>query len=99
MGVKEWTPGDIRYLTYYLIFPHDRDIWQDQITILHDLQFEMTRWAFIKKDPKRANELLTRGETHWKDDHGVTHRVVIESTKRNRRWGLPKQKLQLARGH
>ena len=83
---KEWTPGVVRYFTYFLIFPGDNDVWVDQTPFVHDLHFELsrTRWA---KDKNKMNDLLKKGETQWKDHNGVTHRVVIETIERPRRWG------------
>jgi hypothetical protein len=85
MGVKLKT-YDVRYFTYYLIFPRDKDVWVDQVPFIHDLQFELKNTGF-GKDPAKARDILLHGETKWKDHNGVTHRVVIEEEKRARKWG------------
>lgn len=86
MGIQEKTLGKVRYFTYYLIFPGDNDYWVDQSPFVHDLQFQLkqTRWG---RDPIKCDELLKKGETKWKDQNGVTHRVVIEDIKRPKKWG------------
>lgn len=86
MGIKEKT-YDVRYFTYYLIFPGEKDYWVDQTPFIHDLQFQLknTRWG---NDPIKCRDLLVKGETSWRDSNGVTHRVVVESEKRPRRWGV-----------
>lgn len=86
MGIKE-KEFVTRYFTYYLYFPKEPEPWIDQIPFIHDLQFELqnTRWAM---DAVKKNDLLRKGETSWTDHNGVKHRVVIERTVRNRRWGV-----------
>jgi len=88
MGIKEKSL-EVRYFTYWLIFPGDKkeDYWVDQVPFIHDLQFELknSRWA---KDPNKCRDLLMKGETHWKDQNGVEHRVVIEDKERPRKWGI-----------
>ncbi len=88
---KEHTPGQVRYFTYYLIFPGSNEAWVDQSPFVHDLQFELsrTRWS---NDRNKMNDLLKKGETQWKDNNGVTHRVVIETVERPRVWGIKKRK-------
>lgn len=80
------TPGIVRYFTYYLIFPHDKEVWVDQLPFVHDLVWEL-RQTFLKDKPELCRELLTKGEIMMKTPDGVTHRLVIEETKRNRVWG------------
>lgn len=90
MGIKEKTLGKVRYFTYYLIWPGEVDFWVDQTPFIHDLQFELKNTSF-GKDPAKARDLLTKGETKWKDHNGVTHRVVIEDVERPRKWGTDKK--------
>lgn len=85
MGIKEKVFGEVRYFTYYLIFP-DGDIWVDQTPFVHDLQFELKNTRFAK-DPLKARDILIKGETSWKDHNGVGHRIVVESTERPKKWG------------
>lgn len=90
MGTLEKSP-DIRYLTYYLFFPSKpgvTDYWIQQKPFIHDLQFEIRNWTGINKDPKKVRDLLTKGETHWKDRRGVEHRIVIEKEQRETNWGI-----------
>lgn len=89
MGVPEKTIGKVRYFTYYLIFPGDKDVWIDQSPFVHDLQFQLkqTRWH---NDKNKCDDLLKKGETSWKDHNGVLHRVVIEDIERPKRWGTKK---------
>lgn len=88
--VKAHTPGRVRFITYYLIFPGDMDVWVDQTPFVHELSFQLkqTRW---RHEPNKLNELMKKGETTWKDNNGVTHRVVIEETERPRKWGTRKK--------
>lgn len=87
---KEHTPGTVRYFTYYLEWPDGSEPWIDQVPFVHDLQFELKNTRFMK-DPlvpaHVATDLLRKGEAQWKDHNGVVNRIVIEKTKRNRRWG------------
>jgi hypothetical protein len=92
MGIKSKSP-DVRYLTYFLIFPGDNDYWVDQTPFIHDLQFELKNWHGINKNHKRVRDILTKGETHWQDHNGVTHRLIIEEKQRARKWGTGKPRL------
>lgn len=89
MGIPEKTLGKVRYFTYYLHFPGDKDVWMQQSPFIHDLQFQLkqTRW---RNDAIACNNLLKKGEHVWKDKNGVTHRVVIEDVERPKRWGIKK---------
>lgn len=75
----------LQYFTYYLHFP-DGEVWIDQVPFVHDLQFELNRATFTK-NPDVIRDLLQKKETHWVDHNGVTWRIVIEKTKRRKRWG------------
>lgn len=86
MEVKDHTPGTIRYFTYYIYFPQDKEEWVDQISFVHPLSWELKHSAF-KDDALKCNDLLKRGETSWRDHNGVMHRIVIETEKRPRKWG------------
>lgn len=87
MGIKqEHSIGEIRYLTYQLIFPGDNEVWTDQLPFVENVQsyLKKTRW---KNDPTATRNLLVKGEHHFKDHNGVTHRVLIETTQRPKVWG------------
>jgi hypothetical protein len=77
-----------RYFTHRLIFP-DGDEWVDQTPFIHDLQFQLTQTAW-RNDLKKCNDLLTKGETKWKDHNGVTHLVRIDDHVIPRVWGAQK---------
>lgn len=86
---------DTRYFTYYLEFP-DGEVWVDQTPFVHELQWELEQ--LINRQHKierfewktRADDLARKGETRWTDQNGVKHIVLVENTKRNRRWGVRK---------
>lgn len=82
--ILEHKPGTVRYFTYWVIFPGDNEAWVDQTPFVHNLQFQLKKTAF---DQAQCRDLLLKGETQWKDNNGVTHRVVIEETKRPKVWG------------
>jgi hypothetical protein len=92
MRVKNHTPGQIRYFTYYLIFPKDKDVWVDQVPFVHPLSYELKRTTF-GKNPEVARTIMKNGECHWKDHNGVTHRVVVEEEVRAKNWGVKKPAL------
>lgn len=94
MGILEKSP-EVRYLTYYLFFPSRpgvADYWVKQTEFIHDVQFELknggTVWRAIGKDPKKARDMLHKGETHWKDRHGCEHRIKIEKEWQETNWGV-----------
>jgi hypothetical protein len=87
MGVKNHTLGDVRYFTYYLIFPGDNDFWVDQYPFCGPLDTMLRLTTFYKK-PGVPEALMKKGEAHWKDHNGVTHRVVVENFERPRKWGV-----------
>lgn len=92
--VKSHTPGKSRYFTYWLEWPDGTQPWVDQVEFVHDLQFELKNTRFMKDPmmpPHIATDLVRKGEARWMDSNGVTHRVVIEETKRNRRWGVKRK--------
>lgn len=86
MAIKNHTPGEIRYFTYFLIFPKDKDYWVDSIPFVHPLDYELPRTSF-GKNPIVARQIMQSGETRWVDHNGVTHRIVIEKKQRPRKWG------------
>jgi hypothetical protein len=99
MGIKNHTPGQIRYFTYYLNFPNElakvigAPQWVDQVPFVHELQFELKKTTF-GKIPGMARDILNKGECHWKDQNGVEHRVVVEDQPREKNWGVKKQVIQ-----
>ena len=91
ISVKHHTPGKVRFFTYWLEWPDGSEPWVDQTPFVHDLQFELKNTRFMKDPTLPAHvalDLIRKGETRWMDTNGVTHRVVVEETKRNRRWGV-----------
>ena len=85
--IHEHTPGKVRYFTYYLYFPKDKDEWCAQIPFIHDLKFQLQQTVW-RNDPNKCHDLITKGETSWKDHNGVRHRVVVEDVKRPKKWGI-----------
>ena len=87
---KEHTLGEIRYLTYFLEFP-DGDVWNQQTHFFGPVStwLKLTVWA---KKRNVCIDLLRRGETYWKAHFPrggyVIHRLKIENTKRERKWGV-----------
>lgn len=90
--VKEKTLGEVRYFTYWLRFP-DGEEWVDQEPFVHDLRYELSQSVF-NVDPVKKHDLLTKGETYWRDQNSVEHHVKIESTPRARVWGTKRPKLK-----
>lgn len=86
---KEHTPGKVRYFTYYLIFPNDKDEWCAQVPFVHALDFQLKQTAW-RNDPSKCHDLLSKGETTWLDHNGVRHRVVVEDVIRPKKWGINK---------
>lgn len=89
-GLTSYKPGTIRYLTYWLIWPGERDHWVSQVTFCSPLDVFLRNTKF-HKEPLKAHDLMTKGETKWKDGNGVTHMLRVEETKRNTFWGAEKK--------
>lgn len=90
MAVKDHTPGDVRYFTYWLYWPDGSRPWVDQTPFVNPLQFELKNTRFMKdpKIPKSvAYDLIRKGEADFVDSNKVRHRIVIESEARAREWG------------
>ena len=94
MGIVEKSP-EVRYLTYYLFFPSRpgvADYWVKQLEFIHDVKWELQHgnslFKTIAKDPKKVRDLLTKGETHWKDRNKVEHRIKIEKEWQETNWGV-----------
>jgi len=85
MGIKNHTLGEVRYLTYQLIFK-DGDVWTDQEHFFGPLDTWLKLTQFAKK-PSICIDLITKGEHHWKDHNNVTHKLTVESKQRPRVWG------------
>lgn len=84
---RDSTQGLIRYCNYYLEFP-DGEVWSDYSHIAGGLNSWIMRTAIWRTDVKRAQDLMRKGQTHWKDNNGVTHRMQISETACTRKWGL-----------
>lgn len=85
-GVKDWTLGEVRYFTYFLIFPGDHDFWVDQQPFVGKLHEQIRSTRFFKI-PGAAEAICKKGEWSQKDHNGVTHRIVVEDFERPRKWG------------
>jgi hypothetical protein len=83
------TPGEIRYCLYSIEFP-DGDVWTDYTHIAGGLNAWIKNTGIWRKQPDRALNLIKRGQTHWKDRNGITHRMVISETPCERKWGTGK---------
>ncbi len=84
--LKNWTLGETRYITYYLIFPGDDKPWVDQIPFNGPLDTFLPLTRF-NNDFTKMTDLRTKGETTWKDHNGVTHLVKVEDKPKPRTWG------------
>lgn len=93
------TPGDIRYLNYYLEFP-DGTVWSDYSHIAGGLESWITRTRLYKDNPDAARALVQKGEYHFYLSHGtmgrVRHHMVISDTKCEQNWGTGKVKTKSA---
>ena len=83
------------YLTYFLMFP-DGDTWVTQRPVANDLDVEIKNiiYGHSKKQDEwkeRARMLWKFGDVWWKDKMGVEHRMVVETQKRNEKWGTGKK--------
>lgn len=92
--VENHTPGEIRYFTYYLVWSDGTEPWVDQVPIVHDLQFSLQNSRFNWDPtipPTVMHDLARKGEAEWSDNNSVRHRIIVEKTKRNRRWGVKRK--------
>jgi hypothetical protein len=87
---RDATPGDIRYCLYSIEFP-DGDVWTDYTHIAGGYNAWIKNTAIWKNNPDVARVLSQKGEAHWKDHNGVTHRMKISETPCERKWGLNKK--------
>lgn len=83
---RDQTPGDIRYCNYFLEFP-DGETWSDYTHIAGGLNAWIMNTAVWKRNPELAQKLLKKGQAHWKDTNGVTHRMVIAEKPCVQKWG------------
>lgn len=75
----------VRYFTYELHFPKDKDYWVDQVPFVEHLDWVLKNKC--KFPPQISRALMLKGEAHWKDQNGVTHRIKIDDHIVPRRWG------------
>lgn len=77
------------YFTYYLVFPKG-ETWLDQIEFQNHTTSEMNDYEIDRTAfPLDVRQKLKhKKEADWKDHNGVTHRVIIETQKRERVWGV-----------
>lgn len=73
------TPGDIRYLNYYIELSNEI-IRADYTHIAGGLHAWVKNTAIWRRNPELAVKLVQKGQAHWKDHNGVTHRMVISNT-------------------
>lgn len=85
MGIKNHTLGEVRYLTYEMMFP-DGEHWVDQEHFFGPLDTWLKLTSFTAR-PNICIDLLRKGVSYWKDHNNVTHKVSIETVKRPRVWG------------
>ncbi len=93
--------GQVHYLTTRLTFPRDRDQWVRQSHIPASTAqgiFFYIGSLGISDELKR--KLFSNLECSWKDRRGVWIQLVIERTKRNKKWGpsTPAERMALIRG-
>ncbi len=84
------TPGQIRYCNYFLEFP-DGEVWSDFTHIAGGYNAWIKNTAIWRNRPDLARKLAMKGEAHWKDHNGVTHRMQIADSPCTRVWGLNKK--------
>jgi translation initiation factor IF-1 len=81
------TPGKVRYLTIWIIFPGDNDRWVDQVAFAQPLDNFLKN---TKLHPNIKGDLIRRGESLEQTKNGMKHLYVIEDKERKRIWGLTK---------
>lgn len=87
---RDATPGEIRYCNYYIEFP-DGEVWSDYTHIAGGYNAWIQNTAIWRNNPDLARKLSIKGEAHWKDHNGVTHRMKISDEACERKWGLNKK--------
>lgn len=90
MGIKNHTLGETRYLTYELMFK-DGEHWIEQEPFWGPLDTWLKLTEF-KKRPSICIDLIYKGESHWVDQNGVTHKVSITNKEMPKKWGTGKKK-------
>lgn len=90
------TPGEVRFCNYYVEFP-DGDVWSDYTHIVGGFHAWIKNTALWRQNPELVGKLMKNGEAHWKDNNGVTHRMVISDSACSRNWGLNKKIKQRSR--
>jgi hypothetical protein len=90
---RDQTPGEIRYLNYYLEFP-DGEVWSDYTHVVGGFHSWIERTALHKMNPDAAARLKSKGEYHWYVDHGaagrVRHHMKLSDTPCPSNWGKRK---------
>jgi len=92
---RDSTQGLIRYCNYYLMFP-DGEVWSDYTHIAGGFHSWVVRTSLFRSNPEAASKLLKKGDHHWKDKNGVTHRMVISDAPCERKWGINQKVKRIA---
>lgn len=87
---RDSAKGLIRYCCYFLEFP-DGEVWSDYTHIAGGYNAWIQNTAIWKTRPDVARKLSMKGECHWKDHNGVTHRMQVSDKPCERNWGLNKK--------
>lgn len=88
MSVKNHTLGECRYLTYELHF-QDGEVWRRQTSFFGPLDTWLKLTSFAKK-PHVCIDLIQKGECFWRAPTGETHKLTIDTMKRQEKWGRKK---------
>lgn len=73
------TPGVIRYCNYFIEL-NNEVIRADYTHIAGGLHAWIKNTAIWRANADLAMKLVRKGEAHWKDHNGVTHRMVVSDT-------------------
>ena len=87
MKPRNHTPGQTRYIHYFLYFPDD-SVWQDCFPFAQPIDVLIKNFGLYKNGRLDiCQRLMRKGDTHWKDRNGITHRMMIAEREIPRIWG------------
>lgn len=86
---RDATPGEIRYLNYFLEFP-DGEVWSQFMHIAGGLSAWVKNTAIYRNNPDAARKLMQQGVHSWKDRNGVKHVMRIDNSPCQHKWGTGK---------